>query len=196
GNLLNRMDKVNHFCQMGYSVLVYDYRGFGLSSGTPDVEGAKKDADAALIFLKQTFNYANSEIVIYGESLGTGLAAELVRKADHPFAGLVLESGFASLKTQANRRFPGIGTLILKADLPTLTTISAYKGPLLIIHSRKDEVIPFSDSETLYNASPSAQKFFLALESGGHNDPVWNDPKYEEAWNFLKSCWKQEIEGQ
>lgn len=182
GNLINRLDRVDKFCELGFSVLVYDYRGFGLSSGTPDVAGAIKDGRAALTFLKQTFNYANAEIIIYGESLGTGIAAELVRDAEQPFAALVLESGFASLSAQANRRFPGFGRLILVNDLPTLTTLQQYHGKLMIIHSKNDEIIPYSDSEKLFNACPSPQKKLVTLEGPGHNDAVWLRPEYESAW--------------
>jgi len=188
GNLLNRMERISKFCEMGFPVLIYDYRGFGRSNGSPEVVGAIEDGQAALAFLKKTFNYQPAEIIIYGESLGTGIAAELVRQSPASFSALVLESGFASLSAQANRRFPGIGTLILKRDLPTMDLIKNYQGRLLIIHSKEDEVIPFTDSEALFAAAVSTDKKMLTLSGVGHNDPVWNLPEYRATWeDFFKT---------
>lgn len=185
GNLLHRLERVNKLCEMGFSVLVYDYRGFGRSSGAPDVEGAIADGKAALAFLQKTFNFKPSEIIIYGESLGTGVATELVRQNPASYSALVLESGFASLSAQANRRFPLIGGLILKRDLPTIDFLKNYQGKLLIIHSKNDEIIPYSDSEKLFAASSSKYKQMLTLEGVGHNAPVWNKPEYRPAWKAL-----------
>lgn len=184
-NLLHRIERVTKLCEMGFPVLVYDYRGFGRSTGKPDVNGAIADGKAALAFLQATFNYQPAEIIIYGESLGTGVAAELVKQTPASFSALVLESGFASLSAQANRRFPLIGGLILKRDLPTIDFIKSFQGKLLIIHSKNDEIIPYSDSEKLFAASPSKQKQMLTLEGVGHNDPVWNKPEYRPTWEAL-----------
>ncbi len=188
GNLLNRMERISKFCEMGFSVLIYDYRGFGRSSGSPEVIGAIEDSKAALAFLQKTFNFQPAETIVYGESLGTGIAAELIRQNPASFSALVLESGFASLSAQASRRFPGVGTLILKRDLPTLDLVKTYQGRLLIIHSKEDEVIPYSDSETLFAAAVSTDKKMLTLTGVGHNDPVWNLPEYRATWeDFFKT---------
>lgn len=186
GNLLNRFGKINRMCEAGFSVLIYDYRGFGRSTGKPDVSGAITDGRAALEYLLTDRQFKPENIILYGESLGTGVAAELLKASEKIFAGLVLESGFASLGAQAGRRFPLIGAMILKRDLPTLETIKSYQGKLLIIHSKNDGIIPYSDSEKLLAACPSPHKTMYTIEGAGHNDPVWDDPRYLQTWLDFK----------
>jgi pimeloyl-ACP methyl ester carboxylesterase len=187
GNLLNRLERVDMLCSLGFDVLIYDYRGFGRSEGKANVAGAIRDGRAALAYLTDNKGFAPSDIIIYGVSLGTGIAAELVKEASADFAGVVLESGFASLGAQASKKFPFVGSLILKQDLPTLDTIKSYKGRLLLIHSKNDGIISYADSEKLFAASPSDTKQFLTLEGVGHNSPVWNLDEYKTAWqNFTE----------
>ncbi len=185
GNLIHRLSKIDRMCEAGFNVLIYDYRGFGRSTGSPDVRGAIIDGQTALDWLLKDQNIAPENIILYGESLGTGIAAELLKNNSHNFAGLVLESGFASLGTQASRRFPAIGAIILKHDLPTIETLHTYKGPLLLIHSKQDEIIPYGDSEAMLAACPSEKKSLFTIEKMGHNSPVWELPQYLETWqNF------------
>jgi fermentation-respiration switch protein FrsA (DUF1100 family) len=188
GNLIGRLDKADKICKIGFDVFIYDYRGFGRSQGSPNVKGAIIDGITALNYLTDTKKIKKENIVIYGESLGTGIAAELIKGNESAFAGLVLESGFASLSAQASRKFPGIGKLILKRDLPTIDIIKNYSGKLLIIHSKADKIIPYTDSEKVLAACPSESKTILTFEGARHNDPVWYKPEYIQAWqNFRKS---------
>ncbi len=187
GNLLNRLERVDMLCSLGFDVLIYDYRGFGRSEGKANVAGAIRDGRAALTYLTEKKGFARSDIILYGVSLGTGIAAELIKEAPEDFAALVLESGFASLGAQASKKFPIVGSLILKHDLPTLNTIKGYKGRLLLIHSKNDGIISYADSEKLFAASPSNAKQFLTLEGVGHNSPVWKLTEYKIAWkNFIE----------
>lgn len=186
GNLINRFARIDRMCEAGFSVLIYDYRGFGRSTGKPDVSGAITDGKTALDYLLTDRKIKPENIILYGESLGTGVAGELLKDSGKSFAGLVLESGFASLGAQAERRLPFIGTMILKKDMPTLETIKSYKGRLLIIHSKNDSIIPYSDSEKLLAACPSANKTLYTIEGAGHNDPVWDDPRYLQTWLDFK----------
>lgn len=129
----------------------------------------------------------SEDIVLYGESLGTGVSAEILRNSNASFSALVHESGFASLAVQAGRRIPLIGGYILKTDLPTSETLKNYRGRLLVIHSRKDEIIPFSDGELIFASCPSANKAMYTIESAGHNDPVWESQEWLEHWHELMS---------
>lgn len=185
GNLLNRFGKVDRICEAGFDVFVYDYRGFGKSGGVPTVAGAIKDGMTALNWLVSEKKIRPEEIVLYGESLGTGVTAEILRNSNASFSALVHESGFASLAVQAGRRIPLIGGYILKTDLPTSETLKNYHGRLLVIHSRKDEIIPFSDGELIFACSPSTSKTMYTIESAGHNDPVWESQEWLEHWQAL-----------
>ncbi|PKL47123.1 MAG: hypothetical protein CVV42_14160 [Candidatus Riflebacteria bacterium HGW-Riflebacteria-2] len=185
GNLLHRAGKIDKMCKAGFDVFIYDYRGYGRSEGSPTVAGAISDGKTALQWLLDAKKINREDIVLYGESLGTGVAAEIYRESKAQFAALVHESGFASLSVMAGRRIPLIGSFILKRDLPTSETIKNYHGRLLVIHSRKDEVIPYSDSEMLYNICPSKNKTLYTIETAGHNSPVWDDPAWLKRWQQL-----------
>jgi len=182
GHLLYRLGKIDIMCRAGFNVLIYDYRGFGRSTGSPDVKGAITDGLAALKYLTETLQVQREKIVLYGESLGAGVSAEIMRHSGSDFAGLVLESGFASLGRQAERKFPFIGRHILKADLNVIDAVKSFNGPTLVIHSRADEMIPFADSEAVFAASISKQKRHHIIEQAGHNDPVWENPAYLATW--------------
>ncbi len=187
GNLLHRFGKVDRMCEAGFDVFVYDYRGFGKSGGTSTVASAISDGMTALNWLVSEKKIRPEDIVLYGESLGTGVTAEILKNSKSAFAALVHESGFASLAVQAGRRIPLIGSYILKTDLPTSETLKSYHGRLLVIHSRKDEIIPFSDGEMIFATCPSANKTMYTIESAGHNDPVWEAPEWLENWQKLMS---------
>lgn len=191
GNLLHRSGKIDKMCKAGFDVLIYDYRGYGRSEGSPTVAGAISDGKTAMQWLLDEKKISPEDIVIYGESLGTGIAAEIYRETKMQYAALVHESGFASLGAIAGRRIPLIGSFILKRDLPTSETIKNYHGRLLVIHSRKDGVIPFTDSEQLFNICPSKHKVMYIIEAAGHNDPVWDDPAWLKNWQQLMSDLQQ-----
>lgn len=186
GNLIHRLERIDKICEMGFTILAFDYRGFGKSKGSPSVAGAIIDGKTALNYLVETKKIPTQNIILYGVSLGTGIASQLLAGAEENFAGLILESGFASLGAQANRRFPRIGTLILKHDLPTIEIVKNYRGKLLVIHSKNDRIIPYGDGSKVFAACPSEQKSFLTLEGTGHNSPVWLKPEYAEAWQPFK----------
>ena len=185
GNLLHRVGKIDKMCTAGFNVFIYDYRGYGRSEGSPTVTNAISDGKTALKWLLDAKKISSKNIVLYGESLGTGVAAELLRESGLQFAALVHESGFASLSAMAGRRIPLVGSYILKRDLPTSETIRNYHGRLLVIHSRKDEVIPYSDSELLHNICPSPHKTLYTIEGAGHNDAVWDNPDWLKHWQQL-----------
>ncbi|GAB4275155.1 MAG: alpha/beta hydrolase [Candidatus Rifleibacteriota bacterium] len=186
GNIVHRLNKTDHLCKLGFSVFLYDYRGYGKSTGRPTVAGTFLDGEAALDYVINKEKYQKKQIILYGESLGTGISAHLIGSDPNAFAGLVHESGFASLGAQANRRFPFIGSLLLKKDMPSLATISHYRGKLMVIHSKSDETIPISDSEMIFEACPSPEKRFVVLERAKHNDPVWKNKIYQDAWTSFK----------
>ena len=185
GNLLHRFGKIEKMCKAGFDVFIYDYRGYGRSEGSPTVAGAISDGKTALTWLLDVKKIKSEDIVLYGESLGTGVATEIMRESGMQFAALVHESGFSSLGTMAGRRVPLVGRYILKRDMPTSETIKNYHGRLLVIHSRKDGVIPYSDSEFLYNTCPSPHKKLYTIETAGHNDAVWDDPSWLKHWQQL-----------
>lgn len=153
------------------SVLIFDYRGYGLSEGKPDEPGTIQDGLAAQRWLSDRMGISTNEIVLYGRSLGGGvmvaLAAELGAKA------LIVHGTFASMvEVGASHYFWLPVRLLMQNRYDSKTRIKNYAGPLLQIHGTADRVIPLRLAKPLSEASPSAQKRFVEIEGGRHNDPL------------------------
>lgn len=191
GNLIHRFDRIAIFATLGVDIFIYDYSGFGKSEGRPTVPVAISDGLAAFEYLTQKRGIEPEKVILYGESLGSGISAIISDKKEHVVAGIVLEAGFRSLRHQASRSFPIIGPISLSTNMPTDEIIKKYTGPLLIIHSENDEMIDFADAVYLHEISPSENKSLLAISSSGHNDPIWHLDNYRESWvdflNLIKS---------
>ena len=182
GNLLSCLSRLQAFSILPVDLFAYDYRGFGRSEGSPSVPGVLLDADAAMNWLEREKGIPRQRIILYGQSLGTGVAVALGKRLDWKIAGLVLEAGFRSLAARAGQTLPVLGPLALSRDLPSDSLLPEFKGPLLILHSRQDEVNAFGDSERLFHVSSSPAKKLLAFEGYDHNAPLWEDPGYFPAW--------------
>lgn len=188
GHLWHRWNRLAALSRLPMDIFVYDYRGFGQSAGQPTVAGVVLDGVAAQDYLEHIRGIPRKKIILYGESLGTGVSTSIYRYNKGGNAGIVLESGFKSLKWRAARKIPLFGAFILRTDLPSSDILSEYQGHLMLIHSAADEVIPIEDTKSLLEACPSPHKKFLELKTYGHNDPVWEDPAYIQAWEeFLRS---------
>jgi len=168
GNISHRIGTLEILNNLGFSILVFDYRGYGRSEGKPDERGTYNDAEAAWQYLQQR-GYRNDQIVIMGRSLGAAIAAELA--THHSPGALVLESTFTTLPKMAAELYPYLPVRWLsRFHYETIDRLPSINTPLLILHSREDEIIPFSHGEQLFEiANPPKQ--FLELK-GGHNDAI------------------------
>lgn len=167
GNISHRLDKALIFRKAGASVLLFDYRGYGQSGGSPSEQGTYRDAEAAYAYLTETRGIAPERIVLYGESLGCGVAVELALK--HKTAGLILDSAFTSTPDMAREIFGRLPLgLIIRFRYDNLSKIPRVSCPMLIMHSRQDDIVPFRMGQALFAAAPEPKKFFEM--TGGHND--------------------------
>ena len=165
GNISHRIDYAQMFNRMGYACLLVDYRGYGKSSGSPSEEGTYQDALAAWNWL-QSRGAKPGDVVIAGESLGGGVASWLA--AQHAPRALLLMSAFTSIPELAAKIYPFLPVrLISRISYDTLANLRRIKAPVLIAHSRGDEVVPFAHGEALY-AAAGEPKQFLELQ-GSHN---------------------------
>jgi hypothetical protein len=178
GNVTDRADWVRLLQQgLRVSVLVFDYRGYGKSEGKPNEGGIIADGRAARAWLAEREGIDETEIVLLGRSLGGAVAVALA--AEKPPRGLVLESTFSSMTDLAAGLFPILPVrLFLRNRFDSLSRIQNYDGPLLVSHSKADEVIPFRFGQKLYDGAPSKNKKFMAFDKAGHN---WSPPEYYEA---------------
>jgi fermentation-respiration switch protein FrsA (DUF1100 family) len=187
GNISHRIDYALMFRTLGYATLLVDYRGYGKSSGKPSEEGTYKDADAAWRWLTRTRGIAERDIVVFGESLGGGVASWIASR--HTPRALVLASTFTSAVNLAAEIYWFLPVrLISRYNYPTLERLAQVHAPVLIIHSPGDDIIAFSHGQRLY-AAAREPKAFLEL-SGGHNDGfVFRRPEWVQALGaFLETA--------
>jgi len=169
GNIAHRLESLRIFNALGLSVVLFDYRGYGQSTGKPSETGTYRDVDAVWRYLLEERRLAPRDIVIAGRSLGAAVAADLASRTVP--AAVVLESAFISVPAMAAEIYPW-----LPPGLPGLyqydnrAKLAQLTRPLLIVHSRDDEIIPFAHAETLYTEA-GGLKQLLELR-GGHNDGI------------------------
>jgi len=167
GNISQRLDSVERFYRMGLSVLIIDYHGYGRSGGTPSEAGTYQDARAAWAYLTGELKLPAQQVVLFGRSLGGAVAVWLAGES-RPGA-LIIESTFTSVVDLGKRFYPYLPVQWLtRIRYPTLERIPRLKCPLLVIHSRDDEIIPFEHGQSLYQAARVPREFLEI--SGGHND--------------------------
>jgi hypothetical protein len=166
GNISHRLDYLRMFNRLRYSTLIIDYRGYGTSTGSPSEQGTYRDAVAAWRYLTEARGVRDSDIVLFGESLGAAVASWLA--ARHAPRALVLASAFTSASDLGSEVYWFLPVrLISRFHYDNLANLAAVKVPVLIAHSRNDEIVPFTHGERLY-AAATGPKRFLEL-SGGHN---------------------------
>ncbi len=170
GNISHRLHRTQFFRDLGWNLLIVDYRGYGKSTGRPREKGLYLDALAAYAFLTQEKGVSPERLIIYGKSLGGSVAAELCLQK--PAAALVLESTFSSTALMGRRMFPWFPVQwVLSQKYDTLNKISRLKLPKLIVHGRGDDMIPFSHGEMLFRQAVEPKQFVPFF--GEHNDEVY-----------------------
>ena len=166
GNIEHRLGLARAFRRIGYSVLLFDYRGYGKSSGTPSEEGVYLDAEAAYDHVTGEQAVPSSKIVIYGESLGGGVAIELARRREC-FA-LITESAFLSIRDVAAHHYRWLPVRWLaRQRFDNVAKLPGIQRPYLAIHSSDDEIVPFSHAEGLFRVANEPKA--LITTRGGHN---------------------------
>jgi fermentation-respiration switch protein FrsA (DUF1100 family) len=167
GNISHRFDSLLLFHRMGFSTLIFDYRGYGRSQGKPSEAGTYLDVEAAWRYLTSKRSIAPSRIVLFGRSLGAAVAAH--QATLHPPGALIVESSFTSVPDMAAELYPLLpARLLSRLDYNVQQLLQRVSCPLLVVHSRDDEIIPFRHGQALY-AAANEPKQFLELR-GGHND--------------------------
>ncbi len=178
GNISHRLDSIAIFHELGLDTFIIDYRGYGQSEGKTSEEGTYRDADAAWEHLVTERGQDPARIVVFGRSLGGAVAAWLATK--HKPAALIVESSFTSVAEMAAHLYPFMPVrLILRLRYPVIDFLARITCPVLIVHSRDDEIIPFSMGKALYKAAP-APKAFLELEGDHNNAFLLSRDRYQQ----------------
>lgn len=167
GNISHRLESLAIFHDLGLSTLIFDYRGYGRSTGTPSEEGTYRDAAAAWRYLVENRGIPPNRVVLFGRSLGAAVAIRLAVQQES--AALIVESSFTSVPELAAEVYPWLPVRwLVRFRYNNLDRIARLDVPLLVVHSRDDEIIPYHHGRRLFDAA-RGQKQLLEIR-GGHND--------------------------
>lgn len=179
GNIGHRMPLARYLINAGFGVLLLEYRGYGGNSGNPTELGFYQDANAALLFLRKE-GLPLSQLVFFGESLGTGVAVYLASK--NPACALILQSPYTSLTALARFHYPWM-FLPLWDKFDSLARIKAVKSPLLILHGKEDNIVPMKQGLILFEAANSPKQW-LEVTDRGHAG-LWTLPVLQQLAAFI-----------
>jgi len=167
GNISHRLDSIAIFNRLELNVFIIDYRGYGQSEGKITEKGTYLDAEAAWNYLIHTRGISEKQIIIFGRSLGASIASRLASK--HTPAALIIESGFTSVPSMGQRFYPFLPIRWLTHfRYDTKQYVKNISSPVLVAHSKDDEIIPYQEGREIFEAAPEPKQF-LEMQ-GGHND--------------------------
>jgi len=185
GNISHRLESIEIFHRLKLDIFIFDYRGYGQSEGKPTEQGTYEDAKAAWRYLTEERQLASSKIVVFGRSLGGAIASWLAQS--HTPRALILESTFVSIRDIATTLYRFLPVrLLLRFEYNTAKYLTRVNCPVLIVHSRDDEIMPFSQGRRLFEVAREPRKFLEI--TGTHNEGFITSGKlYEEGLNAFIS---------
>jgi len=165
GSLENRTYKLNHFKDLNLNFLIIAWRGFSGNSGKPNEKGLYEDAESAVSWLKAK-GIKEKNIILYGESLGTGVAVEIAQNKN--YGGIILESPFTSMVDLGKKYYPFFPVkFLLKDKFESYKKISKIKIPVFIMHGKVDKIVPYDMGQKIYELA-NKPKYFYSQEYGDH----------------------------
>jgi len=165
GSLENRTYKLNHFKDLNVNFLIIAWRGFGGNAGKPSETGLYRDAKSAIKWLNLK-GVTEENIILYGESLGTGVAVEVAQNKN--YAGVILESPYTSMVNMGKKHYPLFPVrFLLKDKFESYKKIKKVYVPILVIHGKIDKIVPFAMGKKMYELA-NEPKFFYFQEYGDH----------------------------
>lgn len=188
-NIYWQSERTDTYLKNGFGVLMVEYRGYSGNPGKPTEDGLYADADAWMTWL-QSQGIPENKIILYAESLGTGVAVQMA--VEYPdIAALVLESPYTSMIDAGRHHYWFVPVRALLQDqFDSLAKIAAVKTPLVIIHGTQDKIVPYDQGKALFEAAGSDQKIFIELKGAGHMD--FSRPEYEINKKVLTALLKME----
>ena len=183
GSLENRIHKINHFKDMNINFLIIAWRGFSGNKGKPTEKGLYEDARSAVAWLKSK-GVVENNIIIYGESLGTGVATEIAQ--NKKFAGIILESPFTSMIDAGKNIYPYLPVkLLLKDKYESKKKIKNIRSPILVMHGKVDNIVPFHMGKKMYELA-NEPKYSYFSEYDNHM-MEYNESLLKELKDFINS---------
>jgi fermentation-respiration switch protein FrsA (DUF1100 family) len=181
GSFEFRQERIRRYMARGIGMYMMTYRGFGGSTGVPSERANVADARLAYDSLRAD-GVAAEDIIVYGESLGSGIAVQIA--AEKPVGGIILDAPYTSLVDVAETVYPYLPARLLMTDrYETLTYIGRVTAPLLILQGERDEIVPISMGRAVF-AAANEPKTMKTFPEAGHSDH-WNFGSYDAAYAWL-----------
>jgi fermentation-respiration switch protein FrsA (DUF1100 family) len=192
GNLASRSERVRKFLARGLGIFMLSYRGYSGSTGSPTERANVADAKLAYDVLVKE-GIAPEDIILYGESLGSGIAVQLA--AERPVGGLILDAPYTSIVDVAARAYPIFPVRWFMFDrYETMRYLPAVHAPVLVIHGEEDEVIPIDMGRAVY-AAANGPKEIVTFPGAGHSDHHLYG-SYEEVYRWIESAGRHAAQSQ
>ena len=172
---------VTRLRELGFGVLLVEYPGYGRSAGTPSQESITETFVAAYDMLAAREEVQDTRIVLMGRSLGGRAVCALA--VERPTAALILLSTFTSTRSFASDYY--VPSFLMRDPFDNLAVVTNYAGPVLVMHGKHDELIPYEHGQTLYRA---AQQGHMVTYECGHNDCPLDEPFWQEVELFLHNA--------
>jgi len=182
GHLSNRIYKLNELYKLDINILLISWRGFSGNKGSPTENNLYEDAEASIKWLNKK-GVNNNQIILYGESLGSGVAVEVGK--ENNFNSIILESPFTSIENSAKIYYPYLPVkLLLKDRYDSINKIKMINTPILIMHGKKDDVIPFSMGKELFEKANSPKHSYFTTDDDHMME--FNSSLLQKIKNFIE----------
>lgn len=192
GNIAHRVENLALLYQLGVSVFIFDYRGYGRSQSVrPSEAGLYQDALGAYDYLTRIRRIRPDRIIIFGRSLGSAVAVELA--SQRPAAGLILESPFPSIEAVAKFHYGGLPVhWLLGAEFRLIDRLPQLSLPLLVFHGDQDDVIPMELGRQVFEAARSPKDWYV-IRGADHNNTyrVGGQPYFRQWVEFIQRAISQ-----
>jgi len=186
-HLSERLARLPLLAGLAMDVVLFDYRGTGLSAGSFDSRAMPADLDGVWNKLTKDHALSPGSIILYGEGTGAWPAAALALRHTQNIGGLVLEAPAASLVDQIENYIPFLGRLIVRIDTPVLPSAEKYLGPLLLFHRADASRGTIEENRTIFASVRTSRKLFVELAPATSGTPFWKQPAWQTGWErFLK----------
>jgi hypothetical protein len=169
GNASHRLPNAAELTRLDADVLLIDYRGYGMSEGTPSESAAYADARAGLAHLIEVRGLSEQRVVLFGRSLGAAIAVDLAR--NRPLAGVILESAFTSVADVVRGMMGSPLAYLVRGHFDSASKVEQIRAPLLFFHGDHDRIIDYALGRRLFELAPEPKQF-ETISGAGHNDTV------------------------
>ena len=187
GNVSHRLENMRQLFQRGISLFIFDYRGYGRSTGEPSEAGLYQDALASYDYLIHQRRIAPERLIIFGRSLGSGVAGEVA--VQRPSAGMIVESSFPSIQSMSDHHYFGLPTRwFMDVDFNLAKKVRALHVPLLVIHGDQDSIVPMALGRQVFEAAHEPKRWYT-VAGADHNDVpfVGGESYYREMVTFIQT---------